>query len=289
MLRRWLFAAVAACVWPLATALAAPTVLELRPSSRWNMRYQDGSCELMRQFGEGDDQIIVQFTRMEPSNSFALRLLGKPFINDGPYQDVRVGFGETPAVEPLKNRLSGMAGSFAFADLGSFTFAGPVRDIRSAQTAWTPEQEATVTKLTVGPHRGKVFHLQLGSMRAPMQAMRTCTDDLVRSWGYDPAVIASLLRPVAPIGNPGSWVHSSDYPSYLLRQGKLGVVRFRIDVDEAGKVTNCAILRRTGEEAFATMTCEMLMHRSQFLAALDRDGRPVKSFWISGINWLIPQ
>ena len=122
-----------------------------------------------------------------------------------------------------------------------------------------------------------------------MQAMRTCTDDLVRAWGYDPAAMSALLRPVALIGSPATWVTSNDYPTDLLREGKLGLVTFRLDVDEVGKVIGCTVLRRAGDDAFAKKTCEILSRRAQFLPALDREGKPTKAYWISSARWMIPQ
>lgn len=270
-------------------AATAPAILELVPSSPWNMRYQDGSCELMRRFGSGEDQITVQFSRTQPANSFGLRLFGQPFRNADAYQDVRVAFGDAPAAAPLKDRLSGLVGKVSFVELGSFTFSGPWQTISSGLIHWSPDQEATINALTIGPHRGKTYRLKLGSMRAPMQALRTCTDDLVRSWGYDPVAIAGLLRPVAPLGSPAAWVHSNDYPAAMLRQGNLGLVSFRLDADEVGKVVGCTILRRAGDDTFAKKTCEALSRRAQFVPALDSEGKPVRSFWASSARWIIPE
>lgn len=283
------FTIAVGCLWPLVMACAAPIVLELSPSSPWNMRYEAGSCELVRNFGEADEQIITQFTRIAPGDGFNLRLYGKPFRVSGPYQDVLVAFGESPASMPRANQLSGVSGELPFVELGGFSFAEPETVFQTAVSSNTLDRSAAVNLLTIGPHHGKIYSLKLGSMRAPMMAMRTCTDDLVRSWGYDPEVIAGLARPVTPIGNPLGWASSKDYPTDLLRRGKIGTVRYRIDVDEVGKVTGCNVLRWAGDVAFAKLTCELLTIRAQFLPALDRHGKPAKSFWISGLNFLIPK
>ncbi len=287
-IRCFLAVQLALC-WPLVTYAAAPTVLELPAAGKWNIDYRDGYCALLRQFGVGDDQITAQFTRLAPGDYFNFRLYGKMFRVEGPYQDVWLAFGDHPAPEPLKNRLSGKSGTLEFVDLGGLSLVGGPARFDQPNNPLTPEQEGAVTQLTIGPHRGKIYRIQLGSMRAPMAAMRTCTDDLVRSWGYDPEVIASLSRPATPVGSPGAWATSSDYPSELLRSGKLAAVEFRLDVDEVGATTKCTILRNAGETAFATMTCELLTRRAHFMPALDRDGRPTKSFFVNRVSWIIPR
>lgn len=250
------------------------------------MTYNNGSCDLAREFGEGNDKIIVLFTRLEPGVTFNLRLFGRPFKSSDAFQNVRFAFGDVPAAHPLRNRLSGTIGATPFVDLGSLTLAGPRPEGDAANPLITPEFEARVNKMTICPHRGSIYRLRIGSMRATMQAMRTCTDDMVRSWGYDPAVLATALRPVAAIGDPGSWLGSDDYPSQQLYAGELDVVEFRLDVDETGKATGCATLRRAGDEAFARVTCKLMMRRARFVPALDKDGNPAKSYYINRVNWL---
>ena len=270
-----------------ATANAA-TVLDLEPTGKWLLNYEDNSCFLGRTFGEGDSQITIAFTRFAPGDGFSLRAYGKPFRNDGPFQDVRVAFGAIPATEPLRDSLSGKTGKVPFVDLGRFTLATTLHGVENDPPSLSAEQEAAVSALTIGPHRGKIYRLHLGSMRSPMRAMRSCTDNLVRTWGYDPSVTGALSKPPEPASYPGSWLTTDDYPAGMVATGQLGAVEFRLDVDENGGVTGCTILRRAGDETFAATSCMKLKRRARFNPALDNTGRPVRSFYINRVNWILP-
>ena len=138
-------------------------------------------------------------------------------------------------------------------------------------------------------NRALAYRLELRSMGAPMAALRTCMDNLLTHWGYDPAVVASLSRGVTPIGSPGNWITSADYPSKSLMQGHNGIVQFRLDVDEAGKILGCHILARTNPDEFADVSCRAVSRRAKLQPALDATGRPVKGFYITKVRFIIPE
>ena len=45
-----------------------------------------------------------------------------------------------------------------------------------------------------------------------------------------------------PLTSPATWIATDDYPPLALREHRGGRVRFRLDVDTAGTVTNCLVL-----------------------------------------------
>ena len=118
-----------------------------------------------------------------------------------------------------------------------------------------------------------------------MQAMRACPDDLLRHWGFDPAVQGALSRRVQPMGNPGNWLRSGDYPAGALWNGHNGLVRFRLDVEADGSVSNCRILFRTNPDSFADLSCKLLRERARFSPGLDKAGQPVKSYYLGRVRW----
>lgn len=282
-------AALMVAIGPLGTAQAADAPIEMQPNSKWHSIHQDNACFLGRSFKAGDREIILSITQFSPGGRFNLQLLGKPFSSDGPYQNVRVAFGPDAAVEPMRDRLSGRSGELPFVDLGSFTLVGATTEDEASTSPLSPAQEAAVTMLTIGPHRGHTYRLILGPMRAPMDALRTCINGLVSHWGYEPATLATIRNPVEPLTNPGTWLRGSDYPREMLRNGQLGSVEIRLDVDQQGTATGCEVLRRAGDAAFAKLTCDTLMRRARFRPALDVAGRPLRSFYINRVNWLIPK
>lgn len=142
--------------------------------------------------------------------------------------------------------------------------------------------------LSVGWRGSERFRLATGNMAAPLKALRTCTDELVTHWGIDVERHRQLSRRPMPRSNPGRWLTSSDYPLGALSSGKQALVRFRLMVDEEGKPTACRIQHSIGDEAFDRVSCERLMARASFQPGLDGEGRPLASYYVNAVRFMIP-
>ena len=276
----------------LVTALAAGSslsakakpVVSLPFSGKWEVNYDVNSCHLLARFGDAQGGIVLKLTRYQPGDPFELSLFGKPLIASGRDVDVTLDFGVSGG--PVKRQaLAGHAGKLPFLLVGYHRIDGRYSDEASAFPAVTPGQEAAATALTFG-YRGKQYRLETGRLDRPLAKLRECQTDLVKYWGFDPTVQAQLSRPATPVGNPGNWAGSNDFPQPALVNGRSGRVKFRLDVDEAGVVTNCAVLEQTSPTEFAKTSCKILVKRGRFEPALDKDGKPVRSFWVSSIVWL---
>ena len=264
----------------------------------WEVNYDDDSCHLIGTFGSGDDRIIVRFTRFQPGDGFALALIGKPMLSISAMSQTKLDFG--PVVDPQDRwSIDGLVGATPSSVFGGLTLVDkpePKRALTLAEgiaakaalqaTNITPEQEASVRDLTVKTKFRKFYRLALGSMAAPMRTLRGCTTDLVRRWGLDPAEQASLTRRPTPVGNPGSWMNSKDYPSDMLRRGSNGMGQFRLEISETGSIAACHIQSRTNPDAFADLSCRLLSKRGRFTPALDRNGKPIKSYYVSSVRWM---
>jgi outer membrane biosynthesis protein TonB len=150
----------------------------------------------------------------------------------------------------------------------------------------TPAQEASVTRVVVTVKGVEPLTLEFGSLAKPMEQMRACTKELVRRWGYDPDVQASLSRQAIPL-NGAKWFTPADYPKSALRANVSGFVAFRLDVDAEGKVAGCHILDRTEPDEFAALTCRNIRGRARLQPALDAQGKPVRSFFVSKSVWQV--
>jgi len=94
--------------------------------------------------------------------------------------------------------------------------------------------------------------------------------------------------PVAPFGNPGTWVTDDDYPAKALAGGEFGTIRFRLVVDEKGKVARCNILRTSGFAELDQHTCAVMLIRAKFKPARDAAGTPVAGLYEGSFTWMIP-
>jgi Gram-negative bacterial TonB protein C-terminal len=279
---------------PLPALAAARPPVELARNGKWVVIWQDDSCVLAGAFGSSEQEIKLKFTRFAPGDSFSLQAYGKQLRTGVAATKMSIDFG--PVEDPTELfALNGPYGQDSgFADLGSLRLDDwqfPKKDSDSnAQAPRIPaESEALVTYVDLKLEHGRRFRLATGPMSGPMRALRQCNTDLVKVWGFDPAVQASLSRPVTPTNNPGRWLSWTDYPSGMLDRGKSAVIQFRLDVDEAGTVTGCHVNQITKGEGFTAATCNQISRRARLSPALDAQGAPVKSFYTNTVRWIISQ
>lgn len=276
----------------LGLALAAPAVAAepevLAPVGAWEINYDADSCHLLRAFGRGDKQVTLKMSRVQPGDQTDLEFYGKLLAPHGLMAPVEVAFGDHKPTRSSPPFLGKGGDDLPALMITSVRLDGRERGSGAPPpNTVTPEQEAAIKTVSLRVKQNEVFRLQTGSMAKPMQAMRSCLTDLVRHWGYDPAVQASLSKPTAPIGNAGSWVTGSDYPTKAFFNRSVGVVSFRLDIDETGKVTGCRVLRRTDPDEFEDITCRLLSRRAKMTPALDAQGQPVKTYYVNSVRWIM--
>lgn len=269
---------------------AAPAPISLARDGPWVANFDDDSCQLLGRFGTGKSAIVAIFTRYQPSTNFNLALQGESLDREGSSSLVKLAFGPGLPEQKALATLGTLSGKplmiFNAMRLDRWTRSPKQRD--EVPPEIYPEQEAAISTLTVQLGGKRNYRLELGSMGKPMATMRTCMDGLLKHWGYDPLVLAAQTRPVTPIGSPGDWVTTSDYPSKAVMGGYNGLIQFRLDLDATGKILGCHILARTNPDEFADAACRALTRRARFEPALDAAGKPMKSFYINSIRFVMP-
>jgi TonB family protein len=258
----------------------------LTRTGKWLVDYDRDACHLAAQFGEGKPAVVAQFTRYEPGDRFDLALIGNRFSMSEPKVEGKVDFGI--AAEPVEvYGLHGNVGKMRAVFLRGLRFDGwQSQEPFDMPARAAPEQEARITGATIDLRGKRPFRLEFGSLAKPLAQMRLCMDNLVKSWGYDPAQQAAALRPVSAITPPGRWLNSNDYPMNAVRNGHNGLVQFRLDVDPEGKVVGCFILSRTSPDDFADITCRAMTRRARLQPALDAQGKPMRSYYVNKVVWL---
>ena len=282
---------------PLALILAAqPALAAERPPiqlprvTNWEINYDEDACHLMTEFRDDTQRVLFKMTKTGLGNVFDLTLIGPQFANNDLYLPVEVKFGSG---KPSNTQgLSAVTASekipliiISQLQLGDWIASG-----KDSKVEWyrelTPEQEAAVKFVEVKPGRYDTIQLKTGSMSAPMKAMRECTDNLIRYWGYDPAQLKSLSSWPRPLNNPQNWLTTPDYPSASLDRFLSGKLKFRLDVSEDGRVQGCRILNRNNRDEFAITTCKLVKKRARFDPARDSQGEPTKAYYINSVIWL---
>jgi Gram-negative bacterial TonB protein C-terminal len=269
--------------------LAADKPVEiLAPSSKWQLDYGVNRCHMIRSFGEGSKQVIFRMVRYAPGDYFDLDLLGKRFASNAAYSNVTIDFGHDGTVNK-REAFNGSLGKEKMLSVGNSRLVdvpGEITDYAQIKPM-TLADESSVSSVYVRVNGSKPFKLALGSMAAPMKAMRTCTDNLVKSWGYDPVHLATYKRGPELRPESGQLLRDGDYPVNALSSGIIGVVQIRLDVNADGTVGGCKTLAETKPADFSTVVCKKASARAKFNPALDKDGNPVRSFMMQTVRFRI--
>ncbi|MFM5885241.1 MAG: energy transducer TonB [Novosphingobium sp.] len=290
-------------------SVAARDLVSLSPSSKWVVDWDENICSLRRQFGEGQDKLLVEFQMDSISPTFELNLAGQKIANNQATYPLLISFGpegfrpekryaisvDTPSGVPTL-----MVGAVGIArkDLSKpapqerITFnkaiKGPAIAVERADWDAIAANERAANSIAIEQMNGLHVRLQTGSLGPPMKALRECVSSLWKSWGVDPAISARIATPAQPLASPAQWVTSFDFPNSMLAKGQSALLRFRLIVSTVGTVENCVITKGVGSTEFRELTCALLTKRAKFKPALDNDGRPLKSVFSSSIRWAIP-
>jgi hypothetical protein len=295
-------AALAVLLLPLCVQAAEPRVL--KPTSKWTLDFADERCTLVREFGDSADRVRLQLDSFGPTQrGYRVMLSGTlvPGYTAPPLPDFQVRYSpDTRARE----RFTALAGKFGEDNAVSFRqgflpappppasgalFVPQLASASRTTVAQGEEFERNVTDVTFVFPSGQAFRLDTGSMAEPFQVMHQCVDNLLTSWGIDPAVHRTLTRLAQVVDVPDGTRRISAapnaYPGYTERalrrvvQGSFGraeLVPSRLMIDADGKPTACVVQVPVNEASRKAICGSFADYR--FLPALDAQGRPVASF-----------
>lgn len=154
--------------------------------------------------------------------------------------------------------------------------AQPKAEQKATPTTPPVTRDDRIPQLPPLPHDGlDLFPTKTGPLIDPVQ---TRIERAKPSLGVD----------VRPLGRPGEWVTTDDYPSSALRDGQQGRTSFRLDIGSDGRVTGCTVTQTSGSDALDSTACRMLQRRAKFTAARDADGNAIASSYSSGVLWKMP-
>ena len=141
---------------------------------------------------------------------------------------------------------------------------------------------AGTTAVEIDARSNRPVFLDTGSLGEPIKMFDQCSRDSLRDWGVDPDVDDKIVRPVwAP--NAASWFSANDYPRDMLVRLQESVVKVRLLVDAAGRVTKCTSLSHFNEPEFNKITCDKFTSRARFAPAELADGTKVPSYYVNKV------
>jgi TonB family protein len=255
------------------SAQPAPEAPLLPPGSPWQMDYAENECRLIREFGEGDNLIVLRLATAG-SGTFDFVLAG-PGIPDLPLRrSTRLTL--TPQhVEVDSDGYSMQVPEQHYHFLRLF-------DVDSAFLGQLqPGQVVTVNNGSF------TARLRLDNVVRALAAMQQCVDDLQTRWGVDVARVKSFVRQPAPVDDPGRWITTDDYPVSALAAGQSGDVMMLATIGTDGRVAECRVVVSSQVEALDRASCEVFSRRARFSPALGPDGQPIESPYLRRVRWQI--
>jgi hypothetical protein len=296
-------AAAAAALLPVAPASAD----ELAPSGDWSLDYADDSCALRRTFGEGEDQVWLEIRQLAPSTPARITVASTDF----PRKRRKAALDQTPVLRFLPAGTEERYSLFAFGEYGEgiqglalyAPFQSPPRPAEGAgvgvSPAGTPQyfrngqpfaghsSSSDAIELRGAFERDVV--LQTGDLQRPLEAMRTCMDDLVKQWDVARASPVALSQPPAP-RNLVTWAQPimKSFPRGLLRFGSPAIIRARVIVGPDGKPEQCRIIEPVVDAKYEARTCGIILSDGEYEPARDAAGEPVRELFVQEIVYLSP-
>jgi hypothetical protein len=281
-----------------AQAQAKDVPLQLKQTSAWTVDYANERCRMLRQFGDGEDKVFLVFDQFGPGEYYRITIAGKPVKSPKDAGEVTIQFGPSEKEQQLGfyRGTFGQDPALVFHSLARL--APPTAEEQAAinnakKGEWievvpiTPERYGAIRSLTIGKPLRRAVILETGPMRKVIDAMDTCVDELMASWGIDVARHKKLTKVVEPITSPEKWVVSSDYPTKMLSAGQPAIVDFRLSIDADGNPVSCYIQLTTRPKEFDKAVCGSLMKRARFKPALDEDGKPLTSYYRNTVRFVL--
>jgi hypothetical protein len=285
-----LMAAVALVAAP--GAQAQDETITFRPSGSWTADYGDDYCRLIRTYSDGTREMSLALERLQPGAFVRLILVGeglRPFRNAdqiayafqpaGSSGKARYVRSETPDGKPFV--------SFDPVTLAPLSFAPgvppPIYDRANELDAARAITGFMLTEGLISPVR-----VETGSLRAPIEALQACADDLLTVWGLDADKHKTMTAMPVMTPNPQGVLPQGTVP--FGEFGKLvgGANQVRLLIGADGKVTDCAIYSPSLSQSLNARICSLAKERASFQPAKDADGQAMASVWMGSPMFLGP-
>ena len=252
-----------------------------QPTGRWTVDIAGNECLLIRPYGTPADPSFLAVSKapMDGGSQFTI-LYNRDWRNleNGP---ATVSFDGGP---PTEANFSAML-------LLNRSKSLQVKTLRSVTVSQDKDasQKFARDAQSVSIDAPKEFSgsFALPDQTAALRELDDCAQKLGVRWGYSIEEQKRLRVPSQHPGGLGKIFSYTDYPSGAVRRNEMGRVRVRVSVDDTGKPTDCAVLSSSGSGDLDTTTCTIIRHRAKFTPAIDVDGKPVRSVYVSTINWIM--
>ena len=248
----------------------------LAPTSAWAADFAADNCALTRSFGDANGSVTLRLRQFAPEARLEVTLASGTFELQ-PYEPT-YAFGSG---EPLEIPF-----------YQTFEIDGGVRGVVFEALLHQPQTVSALLPFAADDPalravdrvavRNVFDHgviLQTGSLGQPLTVLASCLDDLVASWGLDPAAHHTLSRPVTERDPDHPWPGQLAGRAAAVTQWPSDKMDFVLLVSEFGRISQCRLVGGSPNDAgLADRICEAMPKDWQFGPALDANGQPIRSY-----------
>jgi hypothetical protein len=280
----------------LASLAAAPIAQAqdtavFKPAGGWTADFGDDYCRLIRNFSDGKNEVSLALERTHPGEVVRLIIVGEGIK---PYRSAEeIEYSLLPAGAPAKARFyrSQTADGTQYLTFDPAPLA-PALGPPPGPTVYDREKEKEtaqgISGFSLAAGLASPARFETGALKAPVEVMQACADDLLEVWGLDPQKHKTMTA--APVPTPPSNGVLPQGTIPFTEFGKLsgGSNQLRLIIGADGKPTSCTVYLPTLSETLNDRICKLAMDRASFQPARDAEGQPMPSFWMGSPMFLGP-
>jgi TonB family protein len=253
-----------------AAAAAAPA--PLNPTGPWDVNYGETQCAALRAYGDKANPTTLAIRPAPNGETYELLVGRKGGGPDyaGEYEG-SVDFGHGP----INAWLLHYGDRKARLTIDQFRISA--QEMLQARTAGS---------VRLRSRGGPEVSFTLANMPALLKSLETCTADLKQYWNMEPPERDKIAVPAK--GDVRDVFNPHDYPSDAMTNHQEGTVQYLLLIDETGKVADCHVVKASGVPVLDGMGCQVIAQRARFKPALDAQGKPIKSSYVTpAVQWRI--
>ena len=269
-----------------ASADDGETVLKAR--TPWNVDYGEERCRLAGIFEDGDRKAVLLIDQWWPGDTFNLTVASTELADTRRLRKAEISlFDEHQPIEVQPGSVD-VEGYGRGVILTNFSFEPDDEDTHTPHTFRQIETESAAKAKYLKVDAGRrTLKLDTGPMSDALKVLNACSNERLKSFGVDAEKHLTMQRmPVLKKEKQTVQRIQNEYPWKALQRAESAVVNLRINVDENGQPGDCHIYEATAAEVLESPACR-IFGTASFEPALDAEGRPMKSYYTTGITYQV--
>lgn len=257
----------------------------LEPTTAWNLEYGEARCRLARWFGSESEPHLLVFEQSAPRRRFDLTIAGPLLTRFQRIDAFHIGMERDEAMDQVgrfgRSELEGVGRAIV---IGGHNIGPDLRRGTLRAVGIDLDEAGSIDRVVISERR-VTLSFETGNMRAPFEALNTCTGEMLRRWGLDPEQHQSYVPPSLIDSGEVRRRIEARYPNKALARREEALVAFTVIVEADGSVSDCMADNATPTETLQSPACEE-MATARFEPARDADGNPMRSYMTTNITYI---